>query len=307
MTTRTPTPANAGVLTAVTLTPDLSVSLLPPPPGVTDDPADRDPGYASAHLQRGPTLVYRGVDLAEEGVGFGVPIVKLGRRTVFAGGADLIDIGTERSEDGGPVVELAYRLDREEGALLFANGRRHRDAPSGLAGARDRLALAHREHPAVRPLVDGLNAALRRVFSAQTSYRPVPPVGVIRVRYSFSDAGRSMEVHAALDRLDDPKVTEIVLMNELGAHHFTRYHDSDGTTLDGPAIGSWGEIAAQEAALSDPVRGLSFAVTRAPGARLFRGRELAPGRLAWAGFAHVILPGVQTFTYRVVFGSTRDE
>jgi hypothetical protein len=291
----------------VILTPDLSLNLLPPPPHATEDDVDRDRVYASAQLQRGPTLVYRGVDLAEEGVGFGVPVVKLGRRTVFAGEADLIDIGTDRSEPGGPVVEFAYRLDREEGTLLFTNGRRHREAPPGLAGARDRLALAHREHPGMRPLIDGFNAALRRIFNARTRYRRIQPVGVIRVRYSFTDSGRSMQVSAALDRLHDPEVTEIVLMNELGAHHFTHYDDSDGTTLVGPAIGSWNEITAQEATLFDPVRGLSFAVARTPGACLFRGRELAPGRLAWAGFAHVIPSGVQTFTYRVAFGSTRDE
>lgn len=126
--------------------------------------------------------MYRGVDLAEEGVGFGVPVVKLGRRTVFAGEADLIDIRTDHSGDGGPVVELAYRLDREEGTLLFANGRRHREAPPGLAGARDRLAWAHREHPAVRPLIDGFNAALRRMFKARTCYRRIQPVGVTLLR-----------------------------------------------------------------------------------------------------------------------------
>lgn len=310
----TPTPPPANVLTpantrgrsAVFLTPDLSVSLLSPPRpmgGYTD----RSSGYPSAHLQRGPTLVYRGVDLAEEGVGFGVPVVKLGRRTVFAGEADLVDVGTDFSADGGPVVEFAYRLDREEGTMLFANSRRHREAPSGLAGARDRLALFHREHSAVRPLIGGFGAALRGVFNARTYYRPVPSVGVIRVRYRLTDEGRSMQICAALDRLDDQEVTEIVFMNELGAHYFTRYHDSEGTILDGHAIGSWAEITAREATLSDPVRGLSFAVARTPGARLFRGRELAPGRLAWAGFAHVIPLGVRTFTYRVVFESMRDE
>lgn len=303
----TPTPANVGGPPAIILTPDLSIRLLPPPPYVAGVHAGSDPDYPSAHLQRGPTLVYRGVDLAEEGVGFGVPIVKLGRRTVFAGGADLIDVETHASEDGGPVIELAYQLDREEGTALFANGRRHRQAPPGLAVARDRLASAHRGHPAVRPLIDGVNACLRRMFNARTCYLRVPLVGVIRVRYGFTDAGRSMQVHAALDHLDDPAVTEIIFMNELGAHHFTRYHDSDGAILEGSAIGSWGEIIAHEATLSDPVRGLSFAVARVPDARLFRGRELAPGRLAWAGFAHVISPGVQTFTYRVAFGSTCDE
>ena len=303
----TPTPGNAEGRPTVTLTPDLSVSFLPPPPCVTDVHVDGDRGYASANLQHGPTLVHRGIDLAEEGVGFGVPIVKLGRRTVFAGEADVVDVGTDRSEDGGLVVELAYRLDREEGTVLFATGRRHREAPPRLATARDRLALAHREHPVVRPVIDGFNAALRGVFDARTCYRRVPSVGVIRVRYRFTDAGRAMQVSAAFDRLDDPEVTEIVLMNEQGAHHFACYHDSDGTTLDGPAIGSWGEIAAQEATLADSVRGLSFTVARTPGARLFRGRELAPGRLAWAGFAYVIPPGVQMFAYQVVFGNTPDE
>ena len=48
--------------------------------------------------------------------------------------------------------------------------------------------------------------------------------------------------------------------------------------------------------------GVSFSLERAPdpdvpGARLFRGREVARGRLAWAGFGYSLRPGPPTFTY----------
>src|ERR1019366_4418908 len=60
---------------------DLSLSITDRAPS-----ADTHDGrYPAARLQRGLLLVCPGRDLAEEGVGFGVPILKRGAQTVFPG------------------------------------------------------------------------------------------------------------------------------------------------------------------------------------------------------------------------------
>ena len=55
---------------------------------IGDEPGDaRD--YPTARLQKGMLLLDAGESLAEEGVGFGVPVLKRGARTVFPGRREL--------------------------------------------------------------------------------------------------------------------------------------------------------------------------------------------------------------------------
>ena len=50
----------------------------------------RDPSrYPTGRLQRGLLLLHEAEDLAEEGVGLGVPILKRGAQTIFPGGLEL--------------------------------------------------------------------------------------------------------------------------------------------------------------------------------------------------------------------------
>ena len=92
-------------------------------------------------------------------------------------------------------------------------------------------------------------------------------------------------------------------MNEQGAHFFDRYTDSSGCVRQGVSIETWREVTAGDASFLDPFHGVFFSMRSAPGARLFRGRELVEGRLAWAGLAYV-LPPTQGFPLRYLDGST---
>jgi hypothetical protein len=102
-------------------------------------------------------------------------------------------------------------------------------------------------------------------------------------------------------------VTEIVLMNELGADVFGRYLDSDGGDLRGASIGAWNQVRAATGSFLAEQGGVAFTLESdpdpaAPGVRLFRGREVARGRLAWAGFGYSLRPGPPSFTYRLHIG-----
>ncbi len=75
-----------------------------------------------------------------------------------------------------------------------------------------------------------------------------------------------------------------------------------GCVLKGNEIGSWDEIHADEATFQDPADGLSFTLKKVDGARMFRGRELVPGRLAWSGLAYVLPPQRDELAYSITIG-----
>ncbi len=128
-------------------------------------PDGRTRPYPTARLQKG-LLLYDGArGLAEEGVGFGVPVLKRGVRAVFAGGVD-----AEAHDDGRLcTIRALYRMDLVE-RLAGAGG--EVVAPRLLYAAKDALAALHRHAPAARGLLTAASSALRRRFGWETVYVP---------------------------------------------------------------------------------------------------------------------------------------
>ena len=94
-------------------------------------------------------------------------------------------------------------------------------------------------------------------------------------------------------------ITEVVVMNEQGAHYFDRYLDSAGTSLQGREIGCWDEVTAEDACFLCTTHQVVFKLGQVKGARLFRGRELVGSRLAWAGFGYSFPPSIKRFVYEL--------
>ena len=67
-------------------------------------------------------------------------------------------------------------------------------------------------------------------------------------------------------------ITEIILMNEQGAHHFDQYQDADGIVQQGNQIGCWDEVTAASAAFICSNPNISFSLPQVKGARLFLGQ-----------------------------------
>ena len=57
-----------------------------------------------------------------------------------------------------------------------------------------------------------------------------------------------------------------------------------------------------DASFVDPSDGLMFSLKRVDGARMFRGRELVAGCLAWSGLAYVLPPETKEFAYSIELG-----
>jgi len=256
------------------------------------DSAAREGAYPTARLQKGWLLRSGGVDLAEEAVGFGVPVLKQGLRTLFPGAVEI------RLVRGGPrwSVSADYEMN-----LVEKIGRRgKRSIGSGvLYEAKIALAAFMMVHPPARGPLTAVSSALRRLFRWETSYEDAGPSAGVRMRYEFDEGARLLTMDAELAPAPLRGLTEVIIMNEQGARHFDRYWDSGGMQIAAKETGFWDEVQAQEATFASSTQGTAFTVHKVPGARLFRGRELIGSRLAWVGFGHSFPPAMQKFGCRV--------
>ena len=316
---------------------DLSLSITDRPPHEGGDAGDAG-RYPAARLQRGLLLVCPGRDLAEEGVGFGVPVLKRGAQTVFAGAMELRRCATPRggtrrggTQSGGTKssaepapggdsdgwqatasfqMNLVERLAARRGASAGPGGETASEAgPGGDRGGgsrsrlfyavRDALAALHRRVPALRGVLTTVSNAVRRGFGLVTTFEETTTVATLRVTYDVRGAEGLVHVSVDLTGLPADGLSEVVLMNELGARSFDRYHDSGGARLRGAAIGTWTRVTDARASLRCGEAGVSFSLGQAPGAHLYRGWELVGSRLAWAGFGYVVQRGVENFGYDV--------
>ncbi len=283
--------AGAGqVLSRIALSKNFTLLLCAPTGGSTVYPTD--------WLQKGWLLTYRNEVLAEEGAGFGMPIVKYGFLTVFPGEAQVATWARGNVTE----VRVNYLLNLVE--RLSVRGQSSIKVPA-FYQTRELFSTLHRHSTRLRRSLNVLFAATRSVLKLQTTFEPVKPVGSIGVSYLFRHLERCVTVIVELDSFERARCTQVIVVNEQGAC-FDYYQDSSGTALSGEAIGSWGEVQAYPASLSDVRHHIAFGVDRVAEVRLFRGWEQKAKRLAWAGLNYVIAPSVQRFAYEIRLEEDRD-
>ena len=248
-------------------------------------------GYPTRRLQKGLLLFDGPQELAEEGVGFGVPILKRGVETIFPGEMELAWRRT------GPVwevtavfaMDLVERLVKPDGASLRSGA---------LYAAKDALAALHRRAPPLRGPLTAASTSLRRLFGWVTTYEQTEVCARLKVTYTIN--GESGRIGIAVDMTGLPEdVTEVVMMNELGGRVFDRFMDADGSDLRGAAIGAWDAVTAASARFVSTAHGVAFCLAQVKGAKLSRGRELVGARLAWSGFGYSLPPTPRALSYEV--------
>jgi hypothetical protein len=263
---------------------------------IADQPLCGD-GQANARLAKGLLLVREGKDLVEKAVGFGVPILKRGPRTIFPGSIHL----AENQECGDWSVTATYEMNLVERLARAGSGS---PTSTPFYAARDALAALHRRLPLLRGVLTATSNTLRRSFGWATIFEETTTCATVTVTYDvYADEGR---VHVVIDLGGVPKtsVSEVMIMNELGARTFNRYFDAAGTSLEGIAIGTWNKVAAESATFVCAGSGVSCSLRQEPEARLYRGRELVGSRLAWSGFGYSLPPAAKQFSYDVHFART---
>ena len=242
--------------------------------------------YPTAGLQKGFLLLQDGQDLAEEGVGFGVPILKRGMQTIFPGASRLISIQEDAARQVTD-VQMVYSMNLEERMVRpgFDSVR-----SKFLYAVKNFLADGIRRIPLLRPLLTAASNALRWLFGWQTTYEQSGTSTTVSVAYSFDRHAGTIQVEVDTAHLSGSGITEVVLMNEQGANAFDEFCDSDGIRLHGSQIGCWDKVTADWASFVSETHGLAFTLRQVKGAAIFRGRELVGSRLAWSGFGYSFPP-----------------
>jgi hypothetical protein len=253
---------------------------------------DQDNPYPTGRIQKGLVLFCDRQDLSEEAVGFGVPIIKRGLQTVFPGEVELYpDASSPLSR-----FSACYKLNLEEKIAKPGAGRVNNRL---IYASKNMLAGMIRGLPALRNLLTNISNLLRSAFGWQTTYEPAGYSTYVTLTYIIErDAGRVIIELESVDSIPNG-ITEIILMNEQGAHYFDQYQDSNGTLKHGDQIGCWDEVTAQSAAFMSSQQHISFSLPQVRGARLYLGRELIGSRLAWSGFGYTFPPSVEHFSYVV--------
>jgi hypothetical protein len=254
---------------------------------------ESDDIYPTSKIQKGPVLIRGSADLSGEGIGLGVPVAKFAHRVVFPGGAR---VNEQRADNHHCTWVVDYDLNLEERVTLKSGESIHNDSfyrlTEGFAGL-------HRAIPISRGLTERFNRALRFTWGLSTTFETTSSAGTARVSYTVDQRANVLRVSVDASRLNNTGCTEVILLNEQDGSLFDRYSDSNGLELFGKEIGTWEETFADCVTLSDSRHNISLSLPSVPRSTMYRGREVAPGRLSWTGVAYVLAPRYADFDYDI--------
>ena len=258
---------------------------------ITDEPWPRR--LRSNSLQKGAILTVTGSDVAGEGVGFGVPVAFIGGRFVYSTHAKV-----EETKGGArKTFEIdATSTKRWTSRLL-----------SGLPGPASlfdgwlmrNLSPLYRSRGFAQIVANGFWRLERSTGVIEHGFSSSLTRGSVTVEYRVEpDAIRITVDPKGLD----PECDRLCLMNELDARLFDSYDDSGGIKLHGWRVGAWIPVEAEWARFTANDGSSYFKLGRVEGARMFRGREIVPGHLSWAGLAYELKKPLRRFTYTIDIG-----
>jgi hypothetical protein len=240
-----------------------------------------------AALQKGLVLVADGVELVEEGAGFGVPIAKYSDGTFFSSTARVY---LHQQNEDETVISKVFFLDaisyKQVGSTYVDKG-----LYAALHKAFEKLYLGRL---GAQGGFDWL-MRLRNLMGVQTRFVQVPSRGTVTLTYHCRP--RSVHVNVDLSDLNRAGCQEILILNEQGAGTFRRHMDSSGSVLLDRQVGGWTKVQAKQTVFSDVLGDVSFSLENLADAALYRGREQVKGRFSWAGMTYALNPLTSTFTY----------
>jgi hypothetical protein len=257
-----------------------------------DAPVSSGP-YPTSKIQKGPVLVCRSTDLSGEGVGLGVPAAKFAHRVFFPGKARIIE---RLTDDQLCTWIVNYELNLEE-RLTLKSGRKIQSEK--FYALKEWFAGLHKAIGASRGLIECSSSAIRRTWGLSTTFVPTCSVGNVRVSSTVDRRARKLRVSVDASGLNKTRCSEMILLNELDGGLFNRYSDANGLTLVGKEIGTWEETTADYVRLIDSRHNITLRLPNVPQSSMYRGREVVPGRLSWAGIAYVIAPPRADFNYDI--------
>jgi hypothetical protein len=240
-------------------------------------------------LQKGLVLLLDGRELIEEGVGFGVPVIKYEDKTFFSRTADV----SIKKTGSNCILSKVYRLDTVSLKKFGSSSYIDDGLYSQLRKAFEKLYLRHQN---LTPLFNKV-MEVRDLANVKTEFMTVKPRGTVTVNYHCQP--HALSIRADFSKIALKKCCEILVLNEQGSNTFQKYTDSNGLTLLGNKIGPWEKVKAKQASLQNANGQVSFCLQNNKEAALFRGWERTRKRFSWAGLSYSMRPNNGCFSYSI--------
>jgi hypothetical protein len=228
-----------------------------------------------------------GKELNEEGVGFGVPIIKYSDKTFFSSQAKV----SFKQTNNCSILTKTYTLDtvsrKKLGKVTYLDDSLY----SLLMHIFQKLYFRHKKFSTL------FNKAmeLRQLAHIKTEFVTVKPRGEVTVTYLCSPA--CITIRADFSKVALNKCNEVLVLNEQGSNIFRKYTDTTGLTLLSNKIGAWDTVVAQKATLHNPK--VSFTLQTHRYAALIRGWENTRNRFSWVGLSYSMNPHNKVFEYMI--------
>jgi hypothetical protein len=241
-----------------------------------------------AALQKGLVLLVNGLEVVEEGAGFGVPIAKYSDATYFSRTATVY---VEEQNQIFKEIKKVFLLDSVSKKQV--HGASVNDSLYSVLHAAFEKAYIHRRK--MRSVFDWI-MRLRKTIGVETHFADAPPHGQVTV--TFHCYPDQIRVSADFSKLDAANCREILLLNEQGATFFRRFR-SGNKVSEGTEIGAWTKVDAARGEYSDTRERILFSVEKKDGATLYCGWEQVKDRFSWAGMTFSLNPKTSTFNYAI--------
>lgn len=238
-------------------------------------------------LQKGLVLIYKGKELIEEGIGFGVPVIKYRDKTLFSSTAEI-----KVSAETPFTLEKRFLMDTVSKKRFF-KAYVNDDVYEFVHKLFEKAYLGHSRLYSVNNKI----MELRDLLRIKTEFLRVKPRGVINLKYVFER--NVIQIMADFNNIERDGCVELLMLNEQGANTFQSYADTGGLRLNGRGIGALDLVHAKSATLSSADAGLAFSLDNRVPAGLFRGWESTKNRFSWAGLSYSIEPKTKFFDYAI--------
>jgi hypothetical protein len=251
-------------------------------------PDNRPKNLEVAALQKGLVLMVNGSELIEEGIGFGVPVIKYSDTTFFSRTATA---HVEEQNKSSIIIVKDFLLDSISKKQIHGAS-----INSSLYSVFHKaFEKAYINPGKMRPLYDW-TMRLRKIFGVETYFAKVPPRGKVSITYHcYQDR---INVSADFSKLDTTGCCELLILNEQGAAFFRKYENGD-VILHGRRIGPWTKVDAGDAEFTDATKNISFSMEKKDGAILYYGWEQVKNRFSWAGMTYSLNPKISKFNYTI--------
>jgi hypothetical protein len=243
----------------------------------------------TAPLQKGLVLMLDDKELIEEGIGFGVPVVKYEDKTYFSA---LAKLSMQKSRSSR-ILRKTYLLDAVSRKKVGQESYINDDFYSLVHKTFEKLYLHNKR---ISPFLNKI-MELRDLARIRTEFEKVDPRGIVIVNYEVTSS--IIKISVDFSNLTLNNCQEVLVLNEQGSTIFEKYADTSGIKLVGKNIGAWDTVTANQASLLNGNEQLAFSLQRVKGATLFRGWEKTRNRFSWAGLSYSLCPNHGTFEYAI--------